>query len=73
MPTKRMKERSTLLVIREMPIKTPMRGHLKLSRMAIFKMTDTPNAGGNVGEGAHTHTAHGGGGGSMVPLLWSTL
>ena len=45
---KHMKECSTSLIIREMPIKTTMRYHLTSVRMAIIKNLQTINAGEGV-------------------------
>ena len=55
MLNKQVRECSTLLVIRDMQIKTPMRQHFKLPRMAVFKMTDHTACWWESGEGTHTH------------------
>ena len=48
MANKHMKRCSTLLIIKEMQIKTTMRYHLTLVRMAIIKKSTTINAGEGV-------------------------
>ena len=54
-----MKRCSTLLVIREMYIKTTMRYHLTLVRMAVFKNLQTVSAGEGVEKREPSYTAHG--------------
>ena len=48
MANKHMKTYSISLIIRKMQIKTPMRYHLTLVRMAIIKSLNTINAGEGV-------------------------
>ena len=48
MANKHMKRCSTLLIIREMQIKTAMRYHLTLVRMALIKSLQAINAGEGV-------------------------
>ena len=48
MTTKHMKIRSALLIIREMQIKTTMKFHLTIVRMAIIKKTTNKNIGEDV-------------------------
>ena len=48
MANKHMKRCSTLLIIREMQIKTTLRYHLTLVRMALIKSLHTVNAGEGV-------------------------
>ena len=54
MANKHMKRCSTLLIIREMQIKTTMRYHLTLVRMAIIKSVQTINAGEGVKKREHS-------------------
>ena len=59
MANKHMKRCSTSLIIREMQIKTIMRYHLTLVRMAIIKSLQTINAGEGVEKGGHSCTVGG--------------
>ena len=54
-----MKRCSTLLIIREMQIKTTMRYHLTPVRMAIVKKSQTVNAGEGVEKREHSCTVGG--------------
>ena len=51
MASKHMKRCSTLLIIREMQIKTTIRYHFTLVRMAIIKSLQITNAGEGVRKG----------------------
>ena len=55
MANKHMKRCSTLLITREMQIKTTMRYHLTSVRMAIIKSLQTINAGEGVEKREHLH------------------
>ena len=59
MVNKHMKRRSTLLIIREMQIKTTMRYLLTPVRMAIIKSLQTINAGEGVEKREHSCTVGG--------------
>ena len=59
MTNKHVKRFSTLLIIREMQIKTTMRYHLTLVRMAIIKSLQTINAGEGVEKGEPSCIADG--------------
>ena len=59
MANKHMKRCSTLLIVREMQIKTTMRYHLTLVRMAIIKSLKTINAGEGVEKREPSCTAGG--------------
>ena len=59
MANKHMKRRSTSLIIREIQIKTAMRYHLMLVRMAIVKNLQTINAGEGVEKREDSYTVGG--------------
>ena len=59
MTNKHMKRCSISLIIRKMQIKTPMRYHLTLVRMAIIKSLKTINAGEGVEKREHSCTIGG--------------
>ena len=59
MANEHMKKCSLPLFIREMPIKTTMRYHLMLVRMATIKNLQTINAGKGVGKREPSYTVGG--------------
>ena len=59
MAKKHMKRCSTSLIIREMQLKTAMRYHLTLVRMAIIKNLQTVNAGEGVEKREPSYTVGG--------------
>ena len=59
MTNKHMKRCSILLIIREMQIKTTLRYHLTLVRMALIKSLHTVNAGEGVEKREHSCTVGG--------------
>ena len=59
MVNKHMKRCSTLLIIREMQVKTTMRYHLMLVKIAIIKSLQTINAGECVEKREHSCTVGG--------------
>ena len=63
-----MKRCSTLLIIREMQIKTTMRYHLTSVRMAIINKTTNKNVGKDMEESEPVYTV-----GKLVQPLWKTV
>ena len=59
MAKRHMKSCSTSLIIREMQVKTTMRYHLTLVRMAIIKNVQTINAGEGVAKRELSYTVGG--------------
>ena len=59
MAKKHMKRCSTSLIVREMQIKTTVRYHLTLVRMAAIKKSQTINAGKSVEEREPSYTVGG--------------
>ena len=71
MANKHMKKYSTLLIIREMHVKTTMRYHLTSVRVAIIKSLQITNVREGVEKREAIHTV--GGNVKLVQLLWKTV
>ena len=70
MASKHRKRCSTSLIIREMQIKTTVRYHLMLVRMAAIKTLQTINAGEGMEKREPSYTV---GGCKLVQPLWRTI
>ena len=71
MANEHMKKYSTLLIIREMHVKTTMRYHLTSVRVAIIKSLQITNVREGVEKREAIHTV--GGNVKLVQLLWKTV